>query len=174
MAPLKQFVSDSYFFSNILYFVLINICKLEYYYCCVVAILISFDFISFVFAQESIFAYNLYLHLISMIRMLVNLSQYQEYQGTVGTFNNQYLVHFRNSYQHLKYYLNNIDIAFGVISFSCTILTTISIFFLSLIFGVFVCNTIKIFLFSRFRKLKGVFISIFVFTFFLFFHESYF
>ena len=61
MAPLKQFVSDSYFLSNILYFVLINIRKLEYNYCCVVAILISFDFISFVFVQESIFAYfNLY------------------------------------------------------------------------------------------------------------------
>ena len=62
MAPLKQFVCDSYFFSIIIeYFVLINIRKLEYSYCCVVAILISFDFISFVFVQESILAYlNLY------------------------------------------------------------------------------------------------------------------
>ena len=59
MAPLKQFVSDSYFFSfRIKYFVLINnIRKLECNYCCVVAILISFDFISFAFVQESIFAY---------------------------------------------------------------------------------------------------------------------
>ena len=62
MAPLKQFVPDSCFFSIIIeYFVLINIRKLEYNYCCVVAILISFDFISFIFVQESIFAYfNLY------------------------------------------------------------------------------------------------------------------
>ena len=62
MAPLKQFVCDSYFFPIIVeYFVLINIRKLEYDYCCIVAILISFDIISFVFAQESLFAYfNLY------------------------------------------------------------------------------------------------------------------
>ena len=62
MVPLKRFVSDSYFFSIIIeYFVLINIRKLEYNYCCVVAILISFEVISFVFAQESIFAYfNIY------------------------------------------------------------------------------------------------------------------
>ena len=85
----------------------------------------------------------------------------------MGTFNSRYLIRFRNSYQHFKYYLNDIDIAFGVISFYCSILTTISIFFLSLIFGIFVCNTIKIFLFSRFRKIKGVFVSIFVFTFFV-------
>ena len=62
MAPLKQFVRDSYFCPIIIeYFVLINIRKLEYNYCCVVAILISFDIISFLFVQESIFAYfNLY------------------------------------------------------------------------------------------------------------------
>ena len=62
MAQLKQFVSDSYFVSIIIeYFVLINIRKLEYSYCCVVAILISFAFISFIFVLESIFAYfNLY------------------------------------------------------------------------------------------------------------------
>ena len=45
------------------YFVLVNIPKLNYcyYYYCVVAILTRFDFISFVFVQESIFAYfNLY------------------------------------------------------------------------------------------------------------------
>ena len=62
MAPLKQFVSDSYFFSIIIeYLALTDIGKLEYNYCCVVAMLISFDFISFVFVQESIFAYfNLY------------------------------------------------------------------------------------------------------------------
>ena len=58
MAPLKQFVSASYFFSIIIeYFVLINIRKLEYNYCCVVAMLISFDIISFVFVPEGIFAY---------------------------------------------------------------------------------------------------------------------
>ena len=85
----------------------------------------------------------------------------------MGTFNNRYLIRFRNSCQHFKYYLNDIDIAFGVISFSCSILVTISIFFLSLSFGIFVCNTIKIFLFSRFKKIKGVFVSIFVFTFFI-------
>ena len=90
--------------------------------------------------------------------MTVNLRQYQE---TVGTFNNHYLIRFRN------YYLNDTDIAFGVISFSCSILTTIPIFFLSLSLGIFVCHTIKIFLFSRFRKIKGVFVSIFVFTFFV-------
>ena len=62
MAPLKQFVCDSYFFPIIIeYFVLINIRKLECDYCCVVAILISFDIISFLFVQESIFEYfNLY------------------------------------------------------------------------------------------------------------------
>ena len=110
---------------------------------------------------------RVYLHiLIYIITMPVNLSQYR---GTVGTFSNRYLIRFRNSYQHFKYYLNDIDIAFGVISFSCSILVTISIFFLSLSFGIFVCNTIKIFLFSRFKKIKGVFVSIFVFTFFIFY-----
>ena len=101
--------------------------------------------------------------LIYIITMPVNLNQYR---GTVGTFNSRYLIRFRNSYQHFKCHLNDIDIAFGVI-FSCSILTTISIFFLSWSFGIFVCNTIKIFLFSRFRKIKGVFVSIFVFTFFV-------
>ena len=90
----------------------------------------------------------------------------------MGTFNNCYLICFRNSYQHFKYYLNDIDIAFGVISFSCSILVTISIFFLSLSFGIFVCNTIKIFLFSRFKKIKGVFVSLFVFTFLVSFFYS--
>ena len=98
------------------------------------------------------------LILFYIITMPVNLRQYQE---TVGTFNNRYLIRFRN------YYLNDTDIAFGVISFSCSILATIPIFFLSLSFGIFVCNIVKIFLFSRFRKIKGVFLSIFVFTFFV-------
>ena len=44
---------------------------------------------------------------------------------------------------------------------------SISIFFLSLSLGIFVCHTIKTFLFSRFKKIKGVFVSIFVFTFFV-------
>ena len=57
--------------------------------------------------------------------------------------------------------------ALSVIPFSYSILTTISIFFLSLSLGIFVCNTIKIFLFSRFRKIKEVFVSIFVFTLFV-------
>ena len=109
---------------------------------------------------------------VAIIAIPPNLSQHR---GAVSTFNNRFLIRFRNSYQHFKYCLNDIDIAFGVISFSCSILTTISILFLSLSFGIFVCNTIKIFLFSRFRKIKGVFVSIFVFTFFVsFFHESYF
>ena len=102
--------------------------------------------------------------LMYIITMPVNLNQYR---GTVGTFNSRYLIPFRNSYQHVKCHLNDIDIAFSVISFSCSILTTISIFFLSLSLGIFVCHTIKIFLFSRFRKIKGVFVSIFVFTFFV-------
>ena len=84
--------------------------------------------------------------------------------GTVSRFNNRYLIRSRNSF---KYYPNGIDIAFGVISFSCSILTTTSILFLSLSFGVFLCNTIKIFLFSRFRKIKGVSVSIFVFALFV-------
>ena len=92
--------------------------------------------------------------------MPVNLSQYR---GKVGTFNNRYLIRFRNSYQHFKYYLKDIDIAFDVIC----ILTTISIFVLSLIFGIFVCNTIKTFLFSRFRKIKGV-LLVYLFSHFLF------
>ena len=96
--------------------------------------------------------------------MPVNLNQYQ---GTVGTFNSRYLIRFRNSYQHVKCHLNDIDIAFSVILFSCSILATISIFFLSLNLGIFVCNTIPKFLVSRFRKIKGVFVSIFVFTFFV-------
>ena len=108
---------------------------------------------------------RVYLHiLIYIITMPVNLNQYR---GTMGTFNSRYLIHFRNSYQHVKCHLDDIDIAFSVISFSCSILTTKSIFFLSLSLGIFICNTIKIFLFSRFRKIKGVFISIFVFTFFV-------
>ena len=101
--------------------------------------------------------------------MPVNLNQYW---GTVGTFNNRYLIRFRNDYQHFKYYLNDIDIAFGVISFSGSILTTISIFFLSLLFGIFVCNTIRPFQFSRFRKIKRVVVSIFVFTFFVSFFSG--
>ena len=96
--------------------------------------------------------------------MPVNLNQYR---GTVGTFNSRYLIRFRNSYQHVKCHLIDIDIAFSVISFSCSILTTISIFFLTLSLGIFVCHTIKIFLFSRFRKINGVFVSISVFTFFV-------
>ena len=83
----------------------------------------------------------------------------------MGTFNNSHLTRFRNSYQHLKYYLNDIDIAFSLISFSCSILTTISILSLSLSFGFFLCNTIQTFPFSRFRKIKEMFVSIFVFTF---------
>ena len=74
-------------------------------------------------------------------------------------------------------YLKDIDIiAVGVLSFSYSILTTIATFFLSLNFGIFVCNTINMFLFSRSRKIKGVFVSIFVFTFSvcLFFFESFF
>ena len=103
--------------------------------------------------------------LIYIIKILVNLSQYQE---TVGTFNNCYLIRFRNNYRHFKYYLSNIDITFGVMLFSCIILITISILFLSLTFGFFVSNTIKIFLFTRFRKIKGVFVSI-LFSHFCFF-----
>ena len=130
------------------YFVLISIRKLEYNYCCVVAILISFYFISFLFIQ------GVYLHIfIYVITMPVNLSQYL---GIVGTFNNCYAIRFRNNYQHFKYYLKNIHIAFGVISFSCSILTNILLFFLSLSFEIFVCNSIKILQFSRFRKIKGV------------------
>ena len=75
-------------------------------------------------------------------------------RGIVGTFSN--FNSFQKRYSHLKYYLNYIDIAFGVTSFSCSILATISIFFLSLIFWIFVCNTTKIFLFTRFRKINGV------------------
>ena len=89
-----------------------------------------------------------YFHiLIYIITMPVNL---RHYRGIVGTFSNF------NPFEYLKYYLNYIDIAFGVRSFSCSILTTISIFFLSLIFWIFVCNTTKIFLFTRFRKINGV------------------
>ena len=131
MAPLKQFVFDSYFFPVIIeYFVLIDIHQLDYDYCCVVALLVSFGVISFVLVQKS--------------------------------------------YQHVKCHLDDIDIAFSEISFSCSILTTISIFFLSFSLGIFVCNTIKILLFSRLRMIKGVFVSIFFFTFFVsfFFHDS--
>ena len=84
----------------------------------------------------------------------------------------RYLIRFRNSYQPFKYYLSDIDIAFGIVSFSCGILTTISIFFLSLSFGIFAFNTMKIFLFSRFRKIKGVFVGTFVFPFFVSFFFS--
>ena len=84
--------------------------------------------------------------------------------GTVSRFNYRYLIRSRNSF---KYYPNDVDIAFGVISFSCSILTTTSILFLSLSFGVFLCNTIKIFLFSRFRKIKGVSVCIYVFALFV-------
>ena len=65
MGPLNQFVPDNYFFSIIIeYFVLINVSKLEYNYCCVVAILISFDLISFMFVQEGIYAFAVYLQYI--------------------------------------------------------------------------------------------------------------
>ena len=65
--------------------------------------------------------------------------------------------------------MSNVILAISILVFSCSILPTISIFFLSLSLGIFVCNTIKIFLFSKFRKIKGVFVSIFVFTFFAYF-----
>ena len=124
MASVEQFVCDSYFFPIIIEaFVLINIRKLECDYCCVVAILISFDII-FLYLFRRVYLYIL----IYIITMPVNLNQYR---GTVGTFNSRYLIRFTNSYQHVKCHLNNIDIAFSVISFSCDILTTISIFFLS-------------------------------------------
>ena len=70
--------------------------------------------------------------------------------------------------REFKYYLNVIDIAFGVISFSYNILTTISIFSLSLSFGIFVYNTNKTFPFSRFRKIAEVFVNIFAFSFFVY------
>ena len=70
--------------------------------------------------------------------------------------------------REFKYYLNDIDIAFGVISFSYSILTTISIFSLSLSFGIFVYNTNKILLFSRIGKIAKMFVYIFVFTFFVY------
>ena len=96
--------------------------------------------------------------------MPVNLSQYR---GTVGTFNNRYLIRFRNSYHHFKCHPKDVDIAFSTISFSWSILKTISVLFLSLSLGILLCNTIKTFLSPRFKKIKGVFVSIFVFTFFV-------
>ena len=92
-----------------------------------------------------------------------------QYQGTVGLFNYCCLIHFKNCYQHCKYYLYDSDIAFGVISSSYNILIFVSIFSLTLSFGIFLCNTIKIFLCSRFTKIEEVFFSMFVFTFFVFF-----
>ena len=85
--------------------------------------------------------------------MPLNLSQHRE---TMGRFNNHNVILGRAIIN-----ISNIllDIAFGV--------ATILIFFLSLCFGVFVCNDNKIFLFSRFRKIELVFVSIFVFTFFV-------
>ena len=70
--------------------------------------------------------------------------------------------------REFKYYLNDIDIGFVVISFSYSILTTISIFSLSLSFGIFVYNTSKTFPFSRFRKIAEVFVNIFAFSFFVY------
>ena len=70
--------------------------------------------------------------------------------------------------REFKYYLNGIDIAFGIISFSYNILTTISIFSLSLSFGIFVYNTNKTFPFSRFRKIAEVLVNIFAFSFFVY------
>ena len=70
--------------------------------------------------------------------------------------------------REFKYYLNDIDIAFGVISFSYSILTTISIFSLSLSFGIFIYNTNKILPFSRIGKIAKMFVIIFVFTFFVY------
>ena len=60
--------------------------------------------------------------LIYIITRPVNLNQYR---GTVGASNSRYLIRFGNSYQHVKCHLNDIDIAFSVTSFSCSILTTI-------------------------------------------------
>ena len=70
--------------------------------------------------------------------------------------------------REFKYYLNHIDIGFGVISFSYSILTTISIFSLSLSFGIFVYNTNKILPFPRIGKIAKRFVIIFVFTFFVY------
>ena len=132
MAPLKQFVFDSYFFPIIIeYFVLINIRKLEYDYCCVWLWLLEYDYCWVISTLFLLYLFKrVYLHiLIYIITMPVNLNQYW---GTVGTFNSRYLIRFRNSYQHVKCHFNDIDIAFSVISFSCSILTTISLFFLPL------------------------------------------
>ena len=89
-----------------------------------------------------------------IITMPVNFNQYQ---GTVGTFNKCHLIRFRNSYQHVKCHFNDIDIAVSVISFSYSIVTTISIFFLSLSLGIFVRNILKFFVsfFSRKLLLSG-------------------
>ena len=86
------------------------------------------------------------------MQIFVRFSDKSQYRGTIGTFNNRC--------QHFKY--NGTGVAFGVTSFYCSILTIISIFSLSLSFGIFVCNTIKIFLFSRFRKIKGVFVIVYL------------
>ena len=40
----------------------------------------------------------------------------------VGTFKNLHLIHFKNSYQRFKYYFNDIDIAFGALPLSYSVL----------------------------------------------------
>ena len=51
-------------------------------------------------------------------------------------------------------------------------MAAISVFILSLSIGIFLGNTIKIFLFSKFKKIKGVLFSTFVFTFFFLFFSQ--
>ena len=70
--------------------------------------------------------------------------------------------------RQFKNYLYDIHIAFGIIASSYSILTTISIFSLSLSFGIFVYNTNKILSFSRIGKIATMFVIIFVFTFFVY------
>ena len=93
---------------------------------------------------------------------------YFYYQGTVYTLENHCLIRLRNSYQSFKYYLNDIDIAFRVLSSSHSILTTISVLLSSLSFGSFLCNINKTFLW----KIKGGFVSIFFHIFCLFFSQK--
>ena len=77
---------------------------------------------------------------------------YFYYQGTVYTLENHCLIRLRNSYQSFKYYLNDIDIAFRVLSSSHSILKPYQYYFHHEVLGVSYVILKKLF----FERLKEV------------------
>ena len=66
-----------------------------------------------------------FIHFLLIFKIVKNLQCIPEPVAgdIVGTFKNLYLIHFKNRYQRFNYYFNDIDIAFGALPFSYSVLT---------------------------------------------------